>query len=102
MLAAPLQGRKRSRQQVVGLRPSHHPAGVARPRSFAGGDNRSMGNERKPVKGGGLLRAYRRIRKPMPPPEKVIADKRRRLVDEEARREMEEGESEREGSSGET
>ncbi len=36
------------------------------------------------------LAVYRRIRKPMPPPEKVIADKRRKLEAEEARREAEE------------
>lgn len=36
------------------------------------------------------LSAYRRIRKPMPPPEKVVADTRRELEDEEARREIEE------------
>ncbi len=38
---------------------------------------------------GGLPDAYRRIRKPMPPPERVIGDKRRRLEEEEARREAE-------------
>ena len=36
------------------------------------------------------LAAYRRIRKPMPPPEKVVPDKRREIEDEEARREIEE------------
>lgn len=36
------------------------------------------------------LAAYRRIRKPMPPPEKVIEDKRRRLQEEDARREVQE------------
>jgi len=36
------------------------------------------------------LAAYRRIRKPMPPPEKVVPDKRRELDEEEARREIEE------------
>jgi hypothetical protein len=36
------------------------------------------------------LDAYRRIRKPMPPPEQVIRDRRRELEEEEARREMEE------------
>ena len=36
------------------------------------------------------LAAYRRIRKPMPPPEKVVRDKRRELDEEEARREIEE------------
>jgi hypothetical protein len=38
---------------------------------------------------GGLPDAYRRIRKPMPPPERVIGDKRRRLEEEAARREIE-------------
>jgi hypothetical protein len=36
------------------------------------------------------LAAYRRIRKPMPPPERIVPDKRRDLEDEEARREIEE------------
>ena len=36
------------------------------------------------------LTAYRRIRRPMPPPEKVVPDKRRELDEEEARREIEE------------
>jgi hypothetical protein len=37
--------------------------------------------------------AYRRIRKPMPPPERVIPDKRRKQADLDAEREMREGES---------
>jgi hypothetical protein len=40
---------------------------------------------------GDPLAAYRRIRKPMPPPEKVIDDKRRKLEQEDAEREMREG-----------
>jgi hypothetical protein len=36
------------------------------------------------------LAAYRRIRKPMPPPERILPDERRELEDEEARREIEE------------
>ena len=36
------------------------------------------------------LGVYRRIRKPMPPPERIVPDKRRELEDEEARREIEE------------
>ncbi len=36
------------------------------------------------------LVAYRRIRKPMPPPEKVIEDKRRKMEEEEAEREIRE------------
>lgn len=34
------------------------------------------------------LATYRRIRKGMPPPEKVIRDRRRELEDEQARREI--------------
>jgi hypothetical protein len=34
------------------------------------------------------LAAYRRIRRPLPPPEKVIPDRRRELDEQEARREM--------------
>lgn len=34
------------------------------------------------------LAAYRKIRKPMPPPEKVLRDRRRELDDEQARKEM--------------
>ncbi len=34
------------------------------------------------------LAAYRKIRKPMPPPEKVMRDRRRELEDEQARREV--------------
>ena len=34
------------------------------------------------------LAAYRKIRKPMPPPEKVMRDRRRELDDEQARKEM--------------
>ena len=37
-----------------------------------------------------VLDAYRRIRKPMPPPQKVERDRRRELRDEQARREVEE------------
>jgi hypothetical protein len=39
---------------------------------------------------GSFLDAYRRIRKPMPPPEQVLADRRRRMADDDARREIEE------------
>jgi len=34
------------------------------------------------------LAVYRRIRKPMPPPEKTIPDRRRELDETESRREM--------------
>jgi hypothetical protein len=40
-----------------------------------------------------FLETYRRIRKPMPPPEKVIRDRRREISDEVVRREIEEGEA---------
>ena len=36
------------------------------------------------------LAAYRRIRKPMPPPEKIIEDKRRKMDEELAEREIQE------------
>lgn len=36
------------------------------------------------------LAAYRRIRKPMPPPERIVPDKRPVLEQDEARREIEE------------
>jgi hypothetical protein len=36
------------------------------------------------------LAAYRRIRKPIPPPEKVLADKRRKLEEEDAERQIRE------------
>lgn len=36
------------------------------------------------------LASYRRIRKPMPPPEKVIEDKRRKMDEELAEREIQE------------
>ena len=55
------------------------------------GDNRGVASKRKRTKReADPLAAYRRIRKPMPPPEKVVPDKRRELEDEEARREIEE------------
>jgi hypothetical protein len=38
-----------------------------------------------------FLETYRRIRKPMPPPEQILADKRRRMREEDARREIDEG-----------
>ena len=43
---------------------------------------------------GDPLAAYRRIRKPMPPPERVIEDKRRRIEEEESRREIDESRTE--------
>jgi hypothetical protein len=38
------------------------------------------------------LEAYKRIRKPMPPPERVIPDKRRKAQEREAQREQHEAE----------
>jgi len=38
------------------------------------------------------LEAYRRIRKPMPPPERVEPDKRRKVAEREADREAREAE----------
>ena len=46
--------------------------------------------KRRRAKGDGFLETYRRIRKPMPPPERVDEDRRRKLEDEEVRREIEE------------
>ena len=40
------------------------------------------------------LAAYKRIRKPMPPPEQVIPDKRRKVQEREAKREEREAGSE--------
>jgi hypothetical protein len=44
--------------------------------------------KRKRTKRDDPLAPYRRIRKPMPPPEKVIGDRRRDMHDEDARREI--------------
>jgi hypothetical protein len=41
------------------------------------------------------LDAYRRIRKPVPPPGKVIPDRRRKIREREERREAEEDREER-------
>ena len=41
-------------------------------------------------KAGDPLEPYRRIRKPMPPPEQVIPDKRRKVAEREADRESRE------------
>jgi hypothetical protein len=48
-------------------------------------------SKRKRKQGAGsFLETYRRIRKPVPPPERVEADRRRRMSEEDARREIEE------------
>ena len=55
------------------------------------GDNRTVASKRKRSKReADPLAAYRRIRKPMPPPERIVPDKRRELDEDEARREIEE------------
>ncbi len=46
-------------------------------------------------KGTSFLETYKSIRKPMPPPEKVMKDRRRSQEEERARREIEEGEGPR-------
>ena len=48
--------------------------------------------KRRPKSGDGndWLSAYRRVRKPMPPPERVIPDKRRKVEAQEAERELRE------------
>jgi len=51
--------------------------------------------KKKRPKGTGFLETYRLIRKPMPPPEKVMKDRRRMQEEERARREIEEGEGPR-------
>jgi len=39
---------------------------------------------------GSFLDAVKRVRKPMPPPEQVLADRRRRMLEDDARRQIEE------------
>jgi hypothetical protein len=46
------------------------------------------------------LAPYRSIRKPMPPPERVIRDRRRDLDDEDARREIDDATRRREERDG--
>ena len=61
------------------------------PRGRASPDNQWVVSKRKRTKrDADPLAVYRRIRKPMPPPERIVPDKRRELEDEEARREIEE------------
>lgn len=47
-----------------------------------------VGRKKRAKKATDPLAAYRRIRKPMPPPEKVLADKRRKLEEEDAERQI--------------
>jgi len=51
--------------------------------------------KKKRSKGTGFLETYPSIRKPMPPPEKVMKDRRRRGEEDRARKEIEEGEGPR-------
>jgi len=51
---------------------------------------KGTGGRRKPAD---PLEAYKRIRKPMPPPEQVMPDKRRKAQEREAEREAREGEA---------
>lgn len=54
-------------------------------------DDRGVpGAKRKRSRRDDALAPYRKIRKPMPPPEKVIGDRRRELDDEDARRQIDE------------
>ena len=53
-------------------------------------DGRMAGKRRR----SGPLEAYRRLRKPMPPPERIERDRRRELEEERARREIEQGKGE--------
>ncbi len=55
--------------------------------------------KKKRSKGTGFLQTYRSVRKPMPPPEKVMEDRRRRDEEDRARKEIEEGEGRRSAGS---
>lgn len=46
------------------------------------------GRKRRKKKTNDPLEVYRSIRKPMPPPEKVVPDKREKIEEEEAKREL--------------
>jgi hypothetical protein len=72
---------------VRGARQSH----LGEERTAATADNVQMVSRKKRAKKQeDPLAAYRRIRKPMPPPEKVLADKRRKLEEEDAERQIRE------------
>jgi hypothetical protein len=51
-----------------------------------------MPNRKKKKPTDDPLEAYKRVRKPMPPPERVDKDRRKRMLDEEAEKEMRKGE----------
>jgi hypothetical protein len=64
---------------------------VVVPEARARADNREVTSKRKRAKReADPLAVYRRIRKPIPPPERIVPDKRRELEEDEARREIEE------------
>lgn len=59
---------------------------VVVPEAWARADNRGVTSKRKRAKReADPLAVYRRIRKPMPPPERIVPDKRRELEENEAR-----------------
>jgi hypothetical protein len=62
--------------------PPNPPGGVVRRAAH----NRPVPKKRKDDP----LEPYRRVRKPMPPPERVERDRRRKALDEQARREADE------------
>jgi hypothetical protein len=64
--------------------------------SGAWDDRRVAERKRKRSNKDDPLEVYRRIRKPMPPPEKVIPDRRRELEENEAEREADESLREKE------
>ena len=66
-------------------RPVRHDAMVAR------WENRGMPGKKRAKRAKDPLAAYRSIRKPMPPPEKVVPDKRKKIEEKEAERELREG-----------
>jgi hypothetical protein len=62
------------------------------PASWVAWDDRSVARAKKkrPKPKDDPLAPYRKLRTPMPPPEKVIPDRRRELEDEQALREIDE------------
>lgn len=52
----------------------------------------ARGGKAKRKKGGGVdpLAIYRRLRRPMPPPERIEADRRRELEEQDARSQVDE------------
>ncbi len=63
-------------------------------------DNQRVSARRRRKERHGLLEAYRAVRKPMPPPERVIPDEREKLREREAEEEI--LDAEREVGEGET